>query len=729
MSSKGVALFVVAFALARTLAPAEEREVPDDPPATIEAAQPRSPAPPVVRGGNHSIQVNVDAAGMDIVGDAANEPTLAINPLDPNDIAVCWRQFDSISSNFRQAGHAYSLNGGATWTFPGSLDPGQFRSDPVLDADSTGRFFFYSLSSTTTTEYFVSLDGGVTWSAPRASFGGDKNWMAVDATGGIGDGNVYSIWNSQFTCCAPGTDFARSIDGALTHQGPYAMPSKVKWGTVEVGPDGELYVVGIPTNDTPPHVLLRSSNARDTLVVPSFDLVRSVSLGGATTFGGTPNPGGLLGQVWVATDHSSGPSRGNVYVLGSVAASGGGDPLDVKLSRSEDGGNTWSPALRIHDDPLGSYQWFAAVSVAPTGRIDAIWNDTRIHPSGLESEVHYAYSTDEGRTWSAALPVTPRFNSAVGYPQQNKIGDYYHMISDAEGAGLVYSATFRGGQDVYFLRVGDCNANGTHDGNDVASATSADCNENGIPDECEPIPPCTACDGDGLCEPGESCQSCAADCPPAGCGNGACEPAIGEDCLSCPADCAGVQGGSPAERFCCGDGAGTSPVGCADARCQSNGFQCTTVAACCGDAVCEGLENAGTCEADCFPVDNDLDDTRDILDCAPADPGAFAAPGEILAVRVQGNKQTMTWTTDAPSSGTGTVYDVVRGVVGELPVGSGASEVCHATGLTGTSATVATNPPPGVAWYLLVRGRNVCASGGYGDDSNGDPRISLACDP
>jgi hypothetical protein len=710
------------------LAADERREVPDDPPAPpTETAQPRAPAPAVVRGGNRSVQVNVDAAGMNIVGDAANEPSLAINPLDPDDIVVAWRQFDSISSNFRQAGHAYSLDGGLTWTFPGVLDPGQFRSDPVLDTDSAGRFYFYSLSSTTTTEYFVSLDGGVTWSAPRASFGGDKNWMTVDATGGVGDGNVYSIWNSQFTCCAPGTDFARSIDGALTHQGPYAMPTKVKWGTVDVGPNGELYVVGIPTNDTPPHVIMRSSNARDRFVVPSFDLVRTVNLGGATTIGGTPNPGGLLGQAWVATDRSSGPSRGNVYVLGTVGTAGG-DPADVKFSRSEDGGNTWSPALRIHDDPLGSLQWFGAISVAPNGRIDATWNDTRIHPSGVQSEVYYAYSTDEGRTWSAALPVTPRFDSTVGYPQQNKMGDYSHMISDDVGAGLAYAATFRGGQDVYYLRVGDCNENHVHDSSDIASSSSADCNANGVPDECEPIAPCTTCDGDGLCEPGESCQNCPADCPPPACGNGACEPTIGEDCLSCPGDCAGVQGGSPSGRFCCGDGAGLSPVACSDLRCQSNGFQCTNAVACCGDAVCEGLENAGTCAADCFPTDNDLDGARDILDCASGDPGAFAAPGEILGIRFT-NKQTMTWSTDAPNSGSGTVYDVVRGPVGELPVGSGPSEVCQAGGVGGLSATVATNPAPDVAWYFVVRGRNTCASGTYGSDSSGAPRISLACDP
>jgi hypothetical protein len=41
--------------------------------------------------------------------------------------------------------------------------------------------------------------------------------------------------------------------------------------------------------------------------------------------------------------------------------------------------------------------------------------------------------------------------------------------------------------------------------------------------------------------------------PPGGCnGNGICDP--GEDCESCPGDCPGRTTGSPSKRFCCGNG-------------------------------------------------------------------------------------------------------------------------------------------------------------------------------
>ena len=51
-----------------------------------------------------SYQVNVDANGQNILGDAANEPSIAVDPTDPNKMSIGWRQFNSVTSNFRQAG-------------------------------------------------------------------------------------------------------------------------------------------------------------------------------------------------------------------------------------------------------------------------------------------------------------------------------------------------------------------------------------------------------------------------------------------------------------------------------------------------------------------------------------------------------------------------------------------------------------------------------------------------
>lgn len=45
------------------------------------------------------------------------------------------------------------------------------------------------------------------------------------------------------------------------------------------------------------------------------------------------------------------------------------------------------------------------------------------------------------------------FDPHIGWPRQNKIGDYFHMVSGNEHAHLAWAATFNGEQDVYYSRI------------------------------------------------------------------------------------------------------------------------------------------------------------------------------------------------------------------------------------------------------------------------------------
>jgi thermitase len=148
-------------------------------------------------------------------------------------------------------------------------------------------------------------------------------------------------------------------------------------------------------------------------------------------------------------------------------------------------------------------------------------------------------------------------------------------------------------------------------------------------DSCAP----TNCNHNGTCEPGEDCQTCPDDClsgSGASCGNGMCETADGEDCLSCPQDCNGQQTGKPSDRFCCGDGDGYNPVGCEDARCHQGEYACADEPvgeSCCGDDLCEGIEDRFNCEVDCGPApfcgDGSCDADEDSCNCT-GDCGAHA---------------------------------------------------------------------------------------------------------
>ncbi len=144
--------------------------------------------------------------------------------------------------------------------------------------------------------------------------------------------------------------------------------------------------------------------------------------------------------------------------------------------------------------------------------------------------------------------------------------------------------------------------NGTCDpGEDCA--TCADCGS------------CPASCGDGLCSAFESCGSCPIDCGPcAACGNGICEYFAGEVCGGCMADCGscgptcgdGVCSGTETCSDCptdCGPCAKVCGDGMCDVyrgeSCASCSADCGTCASSCGDARCTANESTCTCASDC----------------------------------------------------------------------------------------------------------------------------------
>ena len=450
------------FAPIRKMPFAEHDERYDNPPAPPRKAE-TSPRLISRLGVFTSYQVNVDSNGQNIVGDAANECVISVDPTDGNKMTIGWRQFNDVTSNFRQGGWGYTTDAGITWTFPGVLENNVFRSDPVTKFDELGNFFYLSLQSNVQQSFFCddlwsSVNGGQSWtllSGEQGAGGGDKQWFTIDKTNGPGHGFQYQL-DDGINCSGGGVQFQRSTNGGVTWQSPVSIPNGPIYGSLDVDTNGNVFLGGEGNT----FYCIRSSNAQIGNQTPSFDRVTAVSMGGDLGSGGI-NGVGLTGMLFLAIDHSGGATNNNIYMLASVIPPGR-STTDVMFVRSTDGGLTFSTAQKVNDDPVNpnKWHWFGTFAVAPNGRLDAVWYDTRNAANNTDSQLFYSYSTDAGVTWSVNVAVSNAFNPFEGYPNQSKIGDYITIVSDDTGGNVAYSATFnfnpnRGQheEDVYYVRV------------------------------------------------------------------------------------------------------------------------------------------------------------------------------------------------------------------------------------------------------------------------------------
>src|SRR5438445_2841473 len=217
--------------------PLEKYDNPPAPPRKIET----SPRMISQFGPFTSFQVNVDANGNNILGDAANECPIAVDPTNGNKMTIAWRQFNDVTSNFRQAGWGYTTDGGVNWTFPGVLENNVFRSDPVTNSNEIGQFFYLSLQSDVNLSFFCddlwrSTNGGQSWtllSGERGAGGGDKQWFTIDQTNGPGPGFQCQS-DDGVNCSGGGVQFQRSTNGGVTWQNPINIPNSPIYGTLGV---------------------------------------------------------------------------------------------------------------------------------------------------------------------------------------------------------------------------------------------------------------------------------------------------------------------------------------------------------------------------------------------------------------------------------------------------------------------------------------------------------------
>ena len=151
-----------------------------------------------------------------------------------------------------------------------------------------------------------------------------------------------------------------------------------------------------------------------------FALVVTRSEDGGQTF----SPGQEIDTGLVATNRFlvflpefASLAAGRDTTMYAAWADGRNGDEDVFVRRSADGGRTWGAAVRVNDNPLrdGTDQFLPEVAVAPDGRVDVVYLDRRNdRQANVMTDASLATSSNGGKSFRSIRMSSESFSSKVG---------------------------------------------------------------------------------------------------------------------------------------------------------------------------------------------------------------------------------------------------------------------------------------------------------------------------
>jgi hypothetical protein len=406
--------------------------------------------------------------------DAYSTPTVVVDPRQPSDVAVTYRE-DRPSLSARLS---WSTDSGATFRptglpLPAGLDR-PFFPDAAFTADGVLYVTYVNLAGRGNVPGNLwvarSHDGGRTLSAPtmvatgrtfqpRIAIGDhgtvDVTWLQSDApTQGALTGAQVRVMLAHSSdggrsWSAPAT--VSAADGRLVS----AASAVVDRGSIVVSYERFGPTAGnLGTGGTTPEP-------------DNFDIVVTRAAAGATTF--SP-PVTVASGIHTSQRFSlffpefpslaAGPD-GSLYLAWGQGLAHGDDALVV---RSQDLGSHWTAPVRANDNPAGdgTARKLPTLSVAPNGRVDVVMIDQRNDRSGLFAEAFLASSTDGAKTFHDRVLSSATFDTRIGPSFGGNLppdlGSHLSVTSQATGVQVAWSDSRLGNettgrQDIVATRV------------------------------------------------------------------------------------------------------------------------------------------------------------------------------------------------------------------------------------------------------------------------------------
>jgi pre-peptidase len=371
-----------------------------------------------------------------------SESDIRINYWNPTKIIAA---SNNISGSGTQ-GEYYSSDGGVTWgqsNLP--LASGDaFHSDPTVEWTSDGTAWSSTMGinsgqTVLKVQSYRSTNGGATWTFDGTISGSqtntDKQMEWADHSGSSAfANNIYVIWhngNPAFMNRRTASGWGTPIQVSDSQATGTCIGADVKTNSSgdvfgffpDTGSRG-IYVAKSTNGGTSyaaPVKLVTTYDSYD-IGVPSFSSRRILLYvsGGAYRNGTTNN----VYALWTDLSGDTGCTTAT-NEPGTNASST--CKTRIWFSRSTDGGATWSARVKINNQSSLNDQFNQFLAVDETnGTLGAIYYDTVADSTRKKVDVYYQMSSDGGVTWQSPVKVTTAMTdeTVAGADSGNQFGDY-----------------------------------------------------------------------------------------------------------------------------------------------------------------------------------------------------------------------------------------------------------------------------------------------------------------
>lgn len=403
------------------------------------------------------------------------EPHLAVNPTDKNNLIAAWQQDRWSTGGAQGQLTAYSKDGGETWRHPKSPPFGRCQgggpgnggdyervTDPWVTFGPNGAAYQIALSGNNV--FFgrhavllsKSRDGGKSWGPVKELIVDDGPLLTNDKETVTADPTnkrfVYATWwrnefrDGQFRGPAL---FTRSMDGGRSWEpareifdSGSGLFNQAIGNQVIVEPNGNL-INGFMwiTGDTVPRIRIVAMRSKDH--GRSWGRVNKITKLERPPIVTDPRDGALVRTGDVIPDFAADPRRGKRRIFAVWQDTRFTGQSQIALSRSNDGGRSWSKPARVSANP--NVQAFnPAVEVNRKGDVAVSYydfNNDTLASKTLATDYWIVRSSDGGRNFSRRKRMTTKsFDLRTApFARGYFLGDYEGLAAAGNGFDLLFA--------------------------------------------------------------------------------------------------------------------------------------------------------------------------------------------------------------------------------------------------------------------------------------------------